>query len=94
MQTVLKFELEGEADPEAVESDIALALFAAECVYGRPRVRLEASYLVGSEGRDCVLRSDGEAGDAAARIFTGLTSVRMGDAAYSVHCLTGARDDS
>ena len=94
MQTVLRFQLQGDADQEAVETDIALALFAAECVYGKPRVRLEASYLVGSEGRDCVIRSSGDAGDAAARIFTGLTSMRVGDSAYQVHRLTAQRDDN
>ena len=93
MQTVLRFQMAGQTDQEALESDIALALFAAECVYGRPRVRLEASYLVGPEGRDCVIRSSGEAGDAAARIFTGLTSVRVGDNAYQVLRMSGDRDD-
>ena len=94
MQTVLKFELEGEADHGAVETDMALALFAAECVYGKPRVRLEASYLVGPDGKECVIHSTGEAGDAAARIFAGLTAVRVGDTSYRVRNLLGERDDN
>jgi hypothetical protein len=79
-----KFTLTGEQDREAVETDITLALFAAECVYGKPRIRLEASYLVADDGSACVLRVNGEAGEAASRIFAGLTAARVGEAGYAV----------
>ena len=87
---ILKFTMAREQDRGAVETDVALALFAAECVYGKPRVRLEASYLVADDGSACVVRANGEAGDAAARIFAGLTAVRVGEAAYSVKRLEEA----
>ena len=54
MNQVLRFKF-SEADRETVEGDVALAIFAAECVYGRPRVRLETSYLVDDDGGACVL---------------------------------------
>ena len=81
---ILKFTLTGEQDREGVETDVALALFAAECVYGKPRVRLEASYLVADDGSACVLKATGEAGEATARIFAGLTAARVGEDGYSV----------
>jgi hypothetical protein len=89
MSAVLRFHLNKESERDAVESDVALAFFAAECVYGKPRVRLEASFLVAEDGGSCVLRTSGEAGEAAARIFTGLTSVRIGEDAFSVKRLEG-----
>ena len=46
MANIIRFAYLGEADAGAVEADVALAIFAAECVYGKPRTRLEASYLV------------------------------------------------
>ena len=84
MTDILRFEFLGKPDPEAVEADMALAIFAAECVYGKPRIRLEASYLVANGGRDCILKSDGEAGDAVARILAGLAAVRVGETAFRV----------
>ncbi len=89
MSRVLQFKF-SEADRETVEADVALAIFAAECVYGRPRVRMEASYLVDEGGTACVLDISGEAGDAVARVFAGLSAARFGDQAYSVRRL--ARD--
>ena len=89
--TVLKFELAGDPDRDAVEADVALALFAAECVFGKPRVRMEASYLVDNSGHACVFNAGGEAGEAAARIFAGLTAVRLGEAAYSIRRLERVR---
>jgi hypothetical protein len=82
--TILKFDLVGEEDKQAVETDITLALFAAECVFGKPRVRMEASYILEEDGAACVINAAGEAGEAAARIFAGLTAARLGEASYSV----------
>ncbi len=86
MSQVLEFKFR-EADRETVEADVALAIFASECVYGRPRVRMEASYLVDEGGTACVLDISGEAGEAVARVFAGLSAARFGDQAYSVRRL-------
>lgn len=84
MSQVFQFKFK-EVSREAVEVDIALAIFAAECVYGRPRVRMEASYLVDEDGSACVLEIGGEAGDSVARVFAGLSAARLGEEGYSVH---------
>ena len=83
MSRMLRFEF-GEASRETLEADVALAIFAAECVYGRPRVRMEASYLVDEDGHACVLEVAGEAGESVARVFAGLCAARLGEEAYSV----------
>ena len=83
MANILPFEFGRPTDIEALEDHVVLALFAAECVYGKPRTRMEASYLVDEDGESCVLRADRDAGEAAARIFTGLAA-RLGDAAFKV----------
>ena len=67
MGTVLRFTFAEGADVRAVEGDMAMAIFAAECVYGRPRARMETSYLVDESGRACVVDICGEAGEVAAR---------------------------
>jgi hypothetical protein len=85
--TILRFELTEETDREAAETDLSIAVFAAECVYGQARLRLEMSYALDDNGKICVIRSAGEAGEAAARIFAGLTAARLGEAAYAVRVL-------
>jgi hypothetical protein len=84
MRTIVRFEMYGTPDREAVEADVSLAIFAAECVYGRPRVRMEASYVVDEGGEVCLMGASGEAGEAAARIFGGLTAARLGETALNV----------
>lgn len=84
MSNVLRFAFPEGGGREDVEADIALAIFTAECVYGRPRVRMEASYFVDDDGRSCVIDVAGESGEAAARIFSGLSAARVGDKAFSV----------
>jgi len=91
MSQVLRFKF-SEASRETVEADVALAIFAAECVYGRPRVRMEASYLVDEDGRACVLEVAGEAGESVARVFAGLCAARLGEEAFTVHRVTTARE--
>ena len=84
MSTVLRFSFKEASLKDEIEGDIALAIFTAECVYGRPRVRMEASYLVNDDGQSCVIDVEGESGEAAARVFTGLTTARVGEQAFSV----------
>jgi len=84
MYSVLQFRFPHKADRQRLEDDVALAIFAAECLFGRPRLRMEASYLVDAEGSACVMNVGGEAGEAAARIFTGLAAARFGEGSFSV----------
>ncbi len=91
MSQVLRFKFR-EANREKVEADVALAIFAAECVYGRPRVRMEASYLVDGDGGACVLEIDGEAGQSLARVFAGLCAARLGEESYFVQRVTRERE--
>ena len=84
MSKILKFTFYVEPDPEDIEADLALALFAAECLHGKPRVRLETRYLVGPDGQSCVLEVSGPAGESAAQVFTGLAAARYGEEGMSV----------
>lgn len=83
----LRFTFNTDADREAVEDDIGLALFTASCIYGLPGVRLGVRYLVSDDGRRCVASVDGPAGDAVVRVFTGLCAARLGDDGFHVEHL-------
>lgn len=91
MSQVLRFKF-NKVSRETVEADVALAIFAAECVYGRPRVRMETSYLVDDDGGACVLEIGGEAGESVARVFAGLCAARLGEDAYSVQRVMPERE--
>ena len=84
MDGIIRFKFPETANYDDVEGDVALAVFAAECDFGRPRVRIEAGYDVDAEGRRCVVRVGGDAGEAAARIIAGLAAVRFGEDGYEV----------
>ncbi len=84
MNKILRFTFYAEPDPEDIEADLALAIFAAECLHGRPRVRLETRYLVGPEGHTCVMEVTGPAGESVAQEFAGLATARVGKEAVSI----------
>ena len=90
MSDVIRFEFLEPADAGEIEGDLGLAILCAECIYGRPRVRMEISYAVDPAGKSCVVETAGEAGDAAARVFAGLLSTRLGERAYKVRRLAKA----
>ncbi|GEM_PF-2946724 len=82
--TALRFRFADPNDPNLLEDNLAWSLLLAEFVYGKARLRLETGYTVAEDGSACVLRTDGEAAEAVARIFTGLTTLRVGEAGFSV----------
>jgi len=90
MAKLLRFAFESDEDREGVEADIALAIFAAECIHGRPRVRMETRYLVSPDGKSCVIEVGGASGEAAARVFAGLASARFGDRGFNVSAAAGS----
>lgn len=67
-----------------IEDDIALAIFASECVHGRPKARLDVTYLIAADMGNCVFDVRGPAGEMAVRVFLGLCCARFGDAGFKV----------
>ena len=85
MREIVRFKFSKPVDRVGVEDDVCLAIFCAECLHGKPRIRLEVGgYLVSEDGTSCVMDVRGPAGDDAARIFAGLSSARVGDEALKV----------
>lgn len=87
MREIVVFTFPDPADREAVEDDLALAIFTAECQYGRPQTRLEMKYLIAPDGTRCVTDVSGPAGEAALRVFVGLSAARCGEGHFSLERL-------
>lgn len=88
MVQTFHYDLSDCIDPIAAEEDLALARFAAGCLFGQPRVRHELSVQFHDAGRSCTLEACGPAGYAVARLFTGLCTARLGDDGFTVELAT------
>jgi hypothetical protein len=64
-----------------VEESIFLAMIAAEGLHGRPRVRMEASYLLDAKKRACVVDTTTDVGRDIARILTSFLAREFGQEA-------------
>ena len=72
-----------------VESAVAAAIFAVECIHGSAPVRLGASYYL-SEGRPrCLIDVSTEIGEHMARVFTGIATRKWGEGAFRVERVNG-----
>src|SRR5438309_956920 len=92
MQSIVRFRFANSSTEDAIEDDLALAVFASECIYGRPRTRLEMRYLVSPDGASCVAEVGGPAGEAVLCVFMGLVGVRCGEGSVSVERIVPDRE--
>jgi hypothetical protein len=73
-----------------VENSLFLAVFSAEGLHGRARVRLDAAYFLDQKKRACVVDAASVVGKTIAQIFTGLLGREFGDDAFTVERVVGA----
>ena len=78
-------------DTDTIESHLALAIVAAECVFGKPRVRISAAYCLSQEKPQIAIDVSTEVGEHIAQVFTGLAMRDLGEEAYTVERMTEAR---
>jgi len=67
-----------------VEDSVHLAMLAAEGLYGSPRVRIEACYLIDAKKRACVVDTTTDVGRDIARILTSFLAREFGERAFEV----------
>src|SRR4051794_19091204 len=91
---LLRVRFPAPSSHDEVESDLLLAMLAAESLYGGPRLQLDARYLVADDGSSAVLEVQGPAGEAAAQIFLGFAGARVGETVLTVEWLDPTRDRS
>ena len=92
MPVVCKFMFPGGLERHAIESQLALAIIAAECTFGQPRVRISAGYYIsrssaqanGDEGHQVVIDVSTEVGEHIAQVFTGLMIRQLGEDKFTV----------
>lgn len=92
MKDVCRFTFDGSQSSEAVEGQLALAIAVAECMFGQARVRLDAAYLMDSDGRQLVLDVSTEVGRWVAQAYTGLLIRELGEERFSVERVNSERE--
>ncbi|HEX77163.1 MAG TPA: hypothetical protein G4O03_01940 [Dehalococcoidia bacterium] len=91
MKAVCKFTFPKDTARELVEAAIASAIFNAECVFGKPRVRVSgAAYYLAEDSPQCVIDVSTEVGEHIAQVFTGIMINTLGEEKFQVRRIEGA----
>jgi len=90
MKALCRFKFPRGTKREFIEASIASAIFNAECVYGKPRVRVSGvSYYLGDDGRHLLLDVSSEVGEHIAQVFTGIMINVLGGDKFQVRRVDG-----
>ena len=85
MKSVCKFRFSEGTTREFIEASIASAIFNAECVFGKPRVRVSGvAYYVPEDGLQCVIDVSSDVGEHVAQVFTGIMINVLGEDKFRV----------
>ncbi|MBI4377315.1 MAG: hypothetical protein HY549_12820 [Elusimicrobia bacterium] len=84
MEGVYRFRFKDDVPTKDVEENLFWAVFNAEAVFGKPRVRLDASFLFDRDKRVCVIDKSTEVGRHIAQLFTSLITREFGEEAFKV----------
>jgi len=84
MSSVYRFRFDDRVPGRSIEDSLFWATFHAESVFGKPRVRLEASLLVDKAKRICIIDRSTEIGQHIAQVFTSLITREFGEESFSV----------
>lgn len=85
MKAVCSFKFPRETKREFIEASIASAIFNAESIYGKPKVRISGvAYWLAEDGSGCIIDVSSEVGEHVAQVFTGIMINTLGDNGFSV----------
>lgn len=82
MEDICRFKFKEGISSELIESKIALAILAAEGVFGQAKVRLNAAYIVSKN--KAVIDVSNEVGEQIAQVFTRFISEEVGEKKFIV----------
>ena len=89
MKAVCTFTFPEDTARELIEAAIASAIFNAECAFGKPKVRISASYYLAKDSPQCVIDISTGVGEHVAQIFTGIMINTLGEDKFQVRRVEG-----
>jgi hypothetical protein len=85
MKAVCSFKFAKGTKRRFIEESIATAIFNAECVFGKPRVRVSGvAYYVAENHPACIIDVSTEVGEHVAQVFTGIMISALGEDKFQV----------
>ena len=84
---VYRFEFQQDVPGKAIEEHLYWSVFNAESVFGKPKVRLDASFYFDQEKKVCVIDKTTEVGRHIAQVFTSLITREFGEESFKVERL-------
>lgn len=89
MKVVCRFSFVQGTSRELIEAAIASAIFNAECFFGKPKVRLAATYWMSTDKPECVIDTSTDVGEHIAQVFTGMIINSLGEEKFQVRRIEG-----
>lgn len=84
MNELYRFQFRDNIPAKDIEETLFWSVFDTESLFGRPKVRLDASFYFDREKKVCVIDKATEVGQHIAQIFTSHISREFGDDAFKV----------
>ncbi|MCG3204358.1 MAG: hypothetical protein KCHDKBKB_01073 [Elusimicrobia bacterium] len=84
MDAVYRFEFRPEISPKEIEENLYWAVLNAESIFGKAKVRLDASFYFDKAEKVCIIDKTTEVGQHIAQIFTSCVARAFGDTAFKV----------
>jgi len=84
MSETYRFSFKDGISPKKIEETLFWAVFNAESVFGKPRIRLDASFLFDRDKKVCVIDKSTDVGRHIAQVFTNLLIREFGEEAFKV----------
>ena len=103
MSIVCKFKFLEGLDRKFIESQLALAIVATECIFGQAKVRTSAAYYISAvnagqkeqpKGLQAAIDVSTDVGEHVANVFTGLMIRQLGEDKFTVDRVSGTKEPS
>lgn len=94
MKSVCTFTFPQNTGRGVIEDAITSAVFTAECVFGKPKVKVSGvAYNLSGDGSRCVIDVSTKVGEYVAQVFTGIVMNTLGEDRFQVRRIEGAAEE-
>ncbi|MBI4397482.1 MAG: hypothetical protein HY548_10330 [Elusimicrobia bacterium] len=87
MSEIYRFQFIDKIPSKDIEETLFWSVFNTESVFGKPKVRLDASFYFDREKKVCVIDNATDVGKHIAQLFTSMASLEFGERAFTVERL-------
>ena len=93
MDGAYRFQFKDDVLAREIEDALFWAVFNAESVFGKAKVRLDASFYLDRRKKVCVIQRGTEVGEHIAKLLTSLAGKKFGEEAFKVERVDEAKGE-